>query len=38
MLDVLVIGGGISGCSAAIYTAQGSLRTAVIDSGKSQIK
>jgi thioredoxin reductase (NADPH) len=38
MLDVLVIGGGISGGSAAIYTAQGGLRTAVIDSGKSQIK
>jgi thioredoxin reductase (NADPH) len=38
MLDVLVIGGGISGGSAAIYTAQGGLRTAVIDSGKSQVK
>ena len=38
MLDVLVIGGGISGGSAAIYTAQGGLKTAVIDSGKSQIK
>ncbi|MBT2641792.1 FAD-dependent oxidoreductase [Bacillus sp. ISL-41] len=38
MLDVLVIGGGISGGSAAIYTSQGGLKTAVIDSGKSQIK
>lgn len=38
MLDVLVVGGGISGGSAAIYTAQGGLDTAVIDSGKSQIK
>lgn len=38
MLDVLVIGGGISGGSAAIYTSQGGLETAVIDSGKSQIK
>ncbi|MGV2938653.1 NAD(P)/FAD-dependent oxidoreductase [Mesobacillus sp. LC4] len=38
MLDVLVIGGGISGGSAAIYTSQGGLSTAVIDSGKSQIK
>ncbi|CAM4006070.1 FAD-dependent oxidoreductase [Mesobacillus thioparans] len=38
MLDVLVVGGGISGGSAAIYTAQGGLNTVVIDSGKSQIK
>jgi thioredoxin reductase (NADPH) len=38
MLDVLVVGGGISGGSAAIYTSQGGLKTAVIDSGKSQIK
>ncbi|MBT2677921.1 FAD-dependent oxidoreductase [Bacillus sp. ISL-35] len=38
MFDVLVVGGGISGGSAAIYTAQGGLKTAVIDSGKSQIK
>ncbi|WP_226676794.1 pyridine nucleotide-disulfide oxidoreductase [Mesobacillus jeotgali] len=38
MLDVLVIGGGISGGSASIYTSQGGLKTAVIDSGKSQIK
>jgi thioredoxin reductase (NADPH) len=38
MYDVLVIGGGLAGGSAAIYTAQGSLKTAVIDSGKSQIK
>lgn len=38
MLDVLVIGGGISGGSAAIYTSQGGLKTVVIDSGKSQIK
>lgn len=38
MLDVLVIGGGISGGSAAIYTSQGGLDTAVVDSGESQIK
>ena len=38
MLDVLVIGGGIAGGSAAIYTAQGGLKTAVADSGKSQVK
>jgi len=38
MFDVLIIGGGIAGGSAAIYTAQGGLKTAVADSGKSQIK
>ncbi|MEW8971942.1 MAG: FAD-dependent oxidoreductase [Mesobacillus sp.] len=38
MLDVLVVGGGISGGSAAIYTSQGGLKTAVVDSRKSQIK
>jgi thioredoxin reductase (NADPH) len=37
MLDVLIIGGGIAGGSAAIYTAQGGLETTVVDSGKSQI-
>lgn len=38
MYDVLVIGGGLAGGSAAIYTAQGGLRTAVADTGKSQVK
>lgn len=38
MFDVLIIGGGIAGGSAAIYTAQGGLKTAVVDSGRSQIK
>lgn len=37
MYDVIVIGGGVSGCSAALYTSFGNLRTLVIDSGKSQI-
>ncbi|WP_210365152.1 FAD-dependent oxidoreductase [Bacillus sp. REN3] len=38
MVDVLVIGGGLSGGSAAIYSAQGGLTTNVVDAGKSQIK
>lgn len=38
MVDVVVIGGGISGGSAAIYTSKGNLTTTVIDSGHSQIK
>lgn len=38
MVDVVIIGGGISGGSAAIYTAQGGLKTIVVDTGKSQIK
>ncbi|MBA4537163.1 NAD(P)/FAD-dependent oxidoreductase [Bacillus aquiflavi] len=38
MLDVMIIGGGISGASAALYSTYGKLATAVIDSGKSQIK
>lgn len=37
MFDVVIIGGGISGGSAALYTAQGKLKTAVFDTGKSQI-
>ncbi|AOM83947.1 NAD(P)/FAD-dependent oxidoreductase [Salisediminibacterium beveridgei] len=36
--DVIIIGGGIAGLSAAIYTAQAGLPTIVFDSGKSQIK
>ncbi|WP_017755196.1 NAD(P)/FAD-dependent oxidoreductase [Calidifontibacillus oryziterrae] len=37
MYDVIIIGGGVSGCSAAIYTAFGKLKTLVIDAKKSQI-
>ena len=35
--EVLIVGGGISGSSAAMYTAYAGLKTLVIDSGKSQI-
>lgn len=38
MYDVMIIGGGISGGSAAIYTAYGEMETAVVDAGKSQLK
>lgn len=36
--DVIIVGGGIAGLSAAIYTAQAGLPTVVFDSGKSQLK
>lgn len=35
--DVICVGGGISGLSAALYTSQAGLKTAVFDTGKSQI-
>lgn len=38
MYDVVIIGGGISGGSAALYTSMGKLKTAVLDTGQSQIK
>ncbi|WP_070120379.1 NAD(P)/FAD-dependent oxidoreductase [Bacillus marinisedimentorum] len=38
MHDVLIIGGGISGLSAAVYTAYGKLDTVVLDTETSQIK
>lgn len=38
MFDVIIIGGGISGLSAAIYTAYGKLSTLVIDTESSQVK
>lgn len=37
MEDVVIIGGGISGGSAALYTSKGNLKTTVIDAGHSQI-
>lgn len=37
-VDVLIIGGGIAGLSAAVYTGQAGLTTAVCDQGKSQLK
>ncbi|EGL82338.1 FAD-dependent pyridine nucleotide-disulfide oxidoreductase [Caldalkalibacillus thermarum TA2.A1] len=37
MYDVIIIGGGIAGGSAAIYTAYGELSTLVLDTEKSQI-
>ena len=37
-LDVAIIGGGISGLSAALFTGHAGLRTVVFDSGESQIK
>lgn len=37
-IDVAIIGGGISGLSAAIYTGHAGLKTVVFDSGDSQIK
>lgn len=36
--DVAIIGGGISGLSAAIFTGHAGLRTVVFDTEKSQIK
>lgn len=36
--DVIVIGGGISGLSAALFTGHAGLKTIVFDSGESQIK
>lgn len=37
-LDVAVIGGGISGLSAALFTGHAGLKTVVFDDGQSQIK
>lgn len=37
-VDVAIIGGGISGLSAALYTGHAGLKTVVFDSGESQIK
>ncbi|MBB6445346.1 NAD(P)/FAD-dependent oxidoreductase [Bacillus benzoevorans] len=36
--DVIVIGGGISGLSAALFTGHAGLKTIVFDAGESQIK
>lgn len=35
--DVLIVGGGLAGLSAAIFTARAALRTAVFDKGESTI-
>lgn len=37
-LDVVIIGGGISGLSAALFTGHAGLKTIVFDTGLSQIK
>ncbi|WP_339061157.1 FAD-dependent oxidoreductase [Tepidibacillus marianensis] len=37
MIDVIVVGGGVSGLSAAIFTANAGLNTLVLNDGKSQI-
>lgn len=37
-IDVVIIGGGISGLSAALFTGHAGLKTVVFDSGASQIK
>lgn len=37
MYDVIIIGGGVSGLSAGIFTAKAGLSTAILDNGKSQI-
>jgi len=36
--DVIIVGGGISGLSAAVYTGKAELKTLVFDTGQSQIK
>lgn len=38
MYDVIIIGGGVAGTSAAIYAGNSGLKTLVIDSGRSQIR
>ena len=37
-LDVAIIGGGISGLSAAVFTGHAGLKTVVFDAGVSQVK
>ncbi len=37
-IDVAIVGGGISGLSCALYTAQAGLKTVVFDTDKSQLK
>lgn len=36
-VDVAIVGGGISGLAAAVYTGHAGLKTVVFDGGKSQI-
>ncbi|MFV9511366.1 NAD(P)/FAD-dependent oxidoreductase [Tepidibacillus sp. LV47] len=37
MVDVIIVGGGVAGLSAAIFTANAGLNTLVLNDGKSQI-
>lgn len=37
-IDVAIVGGGISGLSCGLYTAQAGLKTVVFDTDKSQLK
>lgn len=37
-IDVAIVGGGISGLSAALFTGHAGLKTIVFDTGESQIK
>ena len=37
-LDVAIVGGGISGLSAALFTGHAGLKTVVFDTGESQLK
>lgn len=38
MYDVIIIGGGVAGLSASLFTAKAGLKTLVLDKGQSQIK
>lgn len=38
MVDVIVVGGGVSGLAASLFTQKAGLRTLVFDTGVSQLK